>query len=117
MTTQLSSMFPTSSLLTPEGIRERLESDLAVERRAQHSVAVVLADAPEGVDLEVHAQTADARRQRIEELEAALGRLEAGQYGQCERCSRPVAAERLEYLPHARYCVACQGAADMGVAN
>ncbi|MGV1079005.1 MAG: TraR/DksA family transcriptional regulator [Candidatus Nanopelagicales bacterium] len=110
-------MFANSSLSTQERIRKRLERDLVDEQRAQHSAAVLLVDAPEGVDFEVHRQTAEARRQRIEELRAALGRLTAGQYGHCERCSLPVAAERLEYLPHARYCVTCQGAADMSLAT
>ncbi|GAA1947763.1 TraR/DksA C4-type zinc finger protein [Nocardioides panacihumi] len=37
----------------------------------------------------------------------ALARLDAGTYGTCERCGRPIAAERLEIRPTARTCVSC----------
>ena len=41
------------------------------------------------------------------ELDAALARLDAGTYGTCETCGRPVPAERLEVRPTARTCVTC----------
>jgi DnaK suppressor protein len=46
-------------------------------------------------------------RRTLTELEAARDRLAAGTYGTCERCGRPVAAERLAARPEARTCVAC----------
>ncbi len=44
---------------------------------------------------------------RLEEIDAALARVEAGTYGGCERCGRPIPAERLEVRPTARTCVGC----------
>lgn len=41
-------------------------------------------------------------------VEAALQRLEAGTYGICARCGSPIAAERLEALPSATFCITCQ---------
>ena len=38
---------------------------------------------------------------------AALGRLDAGGYGTCERCGRAIAPARLEARPVARTCVGC----------
>ncbi len=61
-------------------------------------------------DLHVTARLIDAARQQLEETEAALARLEAGDYGRCVRCREAIAPERLEVLPAARYCVACQAA-------
>ena len=43
-------------------------------------------------------------------LRAALARLEAGRYGECERCGEPIAPGRLRALPEAALCVACQTA-------
>ena len=43
----------------------------------------------------------------IGEIERALARMDLGTYGRCETCAAPVASERLEAIPHARYCVAC----------
>ncbi|WP_426310400.1 TraR/DksA family transcriptional regulator [Cellulosimicrobium sp. E-16] len=44
---------------------------------------------------------------RVEEVDAALARLDAGTYGVCEACGRPIATGRLEARPTARTCVAC----------
>lgn len=48
---------------------------------------------------------------RVEEVDAALARLDAGTYGVCEACAQPIAAGRLEARPTARTCVACASAA------
>ena len=44
-------------------------------------------------------------RADLVEVEAALGRLEAGTYGICEVCGRTIPGERLEARPAARRCV------------
>ncbi|MCG5437156.1 TraR/DksA family transcriptional regulator [Micromonospora foliorum] len=49
----------------------------------------------------------DATRRRLAELDVALKRVDDGSYGVCERCSRPIPAERLVARPSARTCVAC----------
>jgi RNA polymerase-binding protein DksA len=53
-----------------------------------------------------------ALRERSEralaDVEAALGRLDAGTYGACTNCHRPIADERLEALPWAALCIDCQ---------
>lgn len=41
------------------------------------------------------------------ELQEALGRLDAGTYGLCASCGRELPFERLEAIPHARFCVGC----------
>ena len=43
----------------------------------------------------------------LAEVDAALERLGAGHYGQCERCGQPIALERLAALPAVRWCVTC----------
>jgi DnaK suppressor protein len=49
----------------------------------------------------------DATRQRLADLDEALAKLETGTYGRCERCGRPIPADRLAVRPAARTCVAC----------
>jgi RNA polymerase-binding transcription factor DksA len=49
----------------------------------------------------------DATRRRLADLDEALARLASGDYGVCERCGRPIPAERLAVRPFARTCVAC----------
>lgn len=41
----------------------------------------------------------------LEEIEDALARIAGGTYGECETCHKPIGKERLEAVPHARYCV------------
>jgi RNA polymerase-binding transcription factor DksA len=41
----------------------------------------------------------------LDEVDAAVGRLERGTYGACLACGRPIAKERLEALPATRFCV------------
>jgi len=50
----------------------------------------------------------DRAQQQLELVDAALERIEAGTYGDCLRCGRPVAPERLEALPWAAHCIDCQ---------
>jgi RNA polymerase-binding protein DksA len=45
-------------------------------------------------------------------IDQALGRIENGTYGKCERCGRQIAEERLEAIPHATRCIDCQRLAE-----
>jgi DnaK suppressor protein len=45
---------------------------------------------------------------RATEVEDALRRLRRGTYGICVDCGRPIAKGRLEVLPEAARCIACQ---------
>jgi DnaK suppressor protein len=46
-------------------------------------------------------------REHFRDVDAALRRLAAGQFGLCERCAAPIGDERLAALPVARRCMAC----------
>ena len=50
----------------------------------------------------------DRNLQHLELVDAALARLDAGTYGPCQRCGRPIAPERLEAIPWAALCIDCQ---------
>jgi hypothetical protein len=51
----------------------------------------------------------DSVRTEIEEIEAALGRIDEGRYGNCVSCGGPLGLQRLRAIPEARYCVGCSG--------
>jgi len=48
-----------------------------------------------------------AARMHLSELDDAIGRVESGRYGACDRCGRAIPAERLAALPATRTCIAC----------
>ena len=50
----------------------------------------------------------DRSTEQLVLVEEALARLEAGTFGTCVRCGRPVGADRLEALPWAARCIDCQ---------
>jgi DnaK suppressor protein len=54
-------------------------------------------------------------RHLVEEIQAALGRIDDGTYGDCEVCGEPINPARLEALPVARRCVRCQEEAEQAV--
>lgn len=51
----------------------------------------------------------DRDREKLQAIEDALERIDAGTYGICEMCEEEIAPERLEALPFTRLCVTCQG--------
>lgn len=43
----------------------------------------------------------------LEQVEAALVRVEEGVFGKCEECGRPIGRERLDAIPYAARCIEC----------
>jgi DnaK suppressor protein len=66
---------------------------------------------PEGATIAFERQQVaallDSARRRLAEVDDALARVEAGEYGTCATCRRPIAPERLAARPSARTCIAC----------
>jgi RNA polymerase-binding protein DksA len=66
---------------------------------------------PEGATIAFERQQVaallDQARRRLADVEAAIRNVEAGIYGICETCGRPIAAERLAARPAARTCIDC----------
>lgn len=84
----------------------------------EHAVDNHLAD--EGSELYEREKTLSLERslrQTLEEVRRALEKLDAGTYGICDNCGRPIAPERLEALPHATLCIQCRAALDREVAR
>jgi DnaK suppressor protein len=46
----------------------------------------------------------------LREISDALHRIDHGSYGVCMECEEPISPKRLDAVPWARYCVACQEA-------
>jgi len=44
---------------------------------------------------------------RLHDVQSALGRIDRGVYGRCERCGSDIPPERLEAVPTARLCMSC----------
>jgi RNA polymerase-binding protein DksA len=48
---------------------------------------------------------AENLRDLMEQIDHALQRIEAGTFGICERCGKPIEKARMKALPYARLCI------------
>jgi len=53
-------------------------------------------------------------RARLEEINAAMERIDAGTFGCCEKCGQEIASDRLQSIPFARQCIKCARKAQQG---
>lgn len=49
----------------------------------------------------------DGLKSELEQIEMAMGKIDAGTYGMCDRCKKPIDERRLEALPYATLCISC----------
>ena len=66
----------------------------------------------ETFEMERNVSLMEQVEKELEEVEAAFGRLERGEYGRCQACGRPIGDERLDAMPAARFCVEDQARAE-----
>jgi DnaK suppressor protein len=52
-------------------------------------------------------------RAKVAEIDAALERVDAGSYGMCQSCGKPIPHARLEVVPEATLCVGCKTGASL----
>ncbi|WP_341946757.1 TraR/DksA C4-type zinc finger protein [Microbacterium sp. LWH11-1.2] len=66
---------------------------------------------PEGVTLSSEwsrlTGLAEAAASELRQVDEAIARMDAGTYGVCANCGRPIPPARLEVRPFAVHCVAC----------
>ena len=99
--------------------RQRARARLASLEREFDGIVAAARDAgtddehdPEGATLAYERQhvaaLADAAREDLAEIQAALARLADGSYGTCQACGQQISPERLSARPAARTCVGCR---------
>lgn len=70
--------------------------------------------ASETLDRGIELSLEDNAEHLLAAVDAALGRIDAGTYGLCERCGAAIAEERLEALPWATKCIECKRLEERG---
>jgi len=110
---------------TPEGrvvdeFRERLaaarlelarsvaHTDEDLEAIAAHDSREIAEDAATGTVGALLGRLDGRARGELDEIDAAQARLEAGLFGSCEGCHRPIPLRRLRAVLTTRYCDPCQ---------
>jgi DnaK suppressor protein len=92
-----------------ELLRDSLEEQFQqhTDRLSQLTVLSRRADRG-GYDDDMLAALIASARQAVADTAQALRRMADGSYGTCERCGATVPLERLEVVPHARFCAPCK---------
>ncbi|MGY6276813.1 TraR/DksA family transcriptional regulator [Methylomonas sp. MgM2] len=49
----------------------------------------------------------NSARDEVEKIKQAISRIDAGTYGICLKCGKPIRKERLAALPYAKLCIHC----------
>ena len=94
--------------LEAEHTRLRLELDAGIEAPGQMTYGSQAAAASQVFAQQRDLALRDKAGKELALVEAALARLDDGTFGRCLRCGDEIAAGRLEALPWAAYCIACQ---------
>jgi DnaK suppressor protein len=56
-----------------------------------------------------------SERDLLQQVDEALARLEGDKFGTCIACQQPIERKRLDAIPWARHCLACQEKAEQGL--
>lgn len=92
-----------------------LRADLSQSQSATISEFATYDNHPADVATETYERSKDLglqqdQRQLLEQIEAALARIETGTYGWCTECGRPIPEERLLVIPQVAKCKDCASA-------
>ena len=109
------------------GIRERLEQQRGdIMSLYQNDVRAGQESTDEGTEdivdrannsynRELMFSLSDNERQRLLDIDKALGRIDDGSYGRCSNCGTEISDKRLDAVPWTRYCIDCQELAEQGM--
>ena len=89
-------------------LRASLSEQFALQTARLKELTEISADTGDPGEAHNQAALLAATRHNLEQITGALRRIADGTYGCCEQCGSEIPAERLEVLPHARFCVPCQ---------
>ncbi|MFE6159563.1 TraR/DksA family transcriptional regulator [Streptomyces sp. NPDC056486] len=96
-------------------LRENLHEQLLFRRDQLQQLSAsamtradTLLDRQSAARTEVRVKLAASARMVLADVEAALGRMDRGDYGACHLCLWPIARERLMIVPQAGFCARCQ---------
>ena len=86
-----------------------VESTQAQMAEKARDLADVSDRASEGFEGELAVGLLAVEAAQLEDIEAAIRRIDDGTYGLCADCGKPIPRRRLEVLPFAKHCLVCKG--------
>lgn len=98
-----------------DALRKAIDGDLSMLQQLREQIGGDVVDfALDAAQDEINSQLAEAESRELKHIEHALGRIREGVYGKCEVCASNIPMARLNALPYATMCIACQRASEDG---
>lgn len=94
------------------GIKQGLSEDIDRTVHTMQDEATVFADpndrASQESDMSLELRSRDRERKLIKNIDKMLARIDAGDYGYCDKCGVEIGLSRLEARPTATLCIDCK---------
>jgi DnaK suppressor protein len=121
MATQVGTITAAETRWRKADLESKLNELLGLSCRQEELQIDYLADPVDQVksstDRDMAVQRLDRQTRLIRDIRSALAKIEDRTYGLCERCEEPISRRRLDAMPWARLCVACQSAEEAAEQN
>lgn len=95
----------------------RMRQELLAEVQEKYAASRELSESnlPDLADVSSNAYSrelllnlSEAQHRQMRDIDAALARLEQGEYGICANCGEEISPRRMEVRPISRYCIDCK---------
>ena len=100
-----------------ESLKKELSQDIDNTIHTMQDEATVFADpndrASQETDMAIELRNRDRERKLIKKIDETLGRIEAEDYGYCDKCGVEIGIKRLEARPTATLCIDCKTLEEM----
>ncbi len=90
-----------------DGLIRSAIGDLALFQGRPAKTGDVLDAVADTVQSELNSQLLEVESRELQAIDEAIDRLDAGAYGDCEVCEKPIPLTRLRAVPYAKQCIAC----------
>ncbi|MCM2369060.1 TraR/DksA family transcriptional regulator [Aporhodopirellula aestuarii] len=98
-----------------DALRKALAGDLSLLRELhQQKTGDPLDAAADTVQDELNSQLVEVESRELSAIEEAIMKIQAGTYGDCEECGKPIPLNRLRAIPYASDCIDCRRRAERG---
>ena len=95
-----------------ETLKKELSEDIDRTVHTMQDEATVFADpndrASQETDIAIELRNRDRERKLIKKIDETLGRIDAEDYGFCDKCGVEIGIKRLEARPTATLCIDCK---------
>jgi DnaK suppressor protein len=100
-----------------ETLKKELSEDIDRTVHTMQDEATVFADpndrASQETDIAIELRNRDRERKLIKKIDETLGRIDADDYGYCDKCGVEIGIKRLEARPTATLCIDCKTLEEM----